>query len=822
LITLRDYQSQAVEGIRQSYRSQKKAPLLVLPTGGGKTVVFTYIASNTSTRGKRVLILVHRVELLRQTSRALAKFGVDHGLINPNFTPDIRSKVQVASVQTLVRRLDRYTKAFTPDLIVVDECFPKGTLVDGKPIETLRPGDAVQSFNHDTGQIENRQVEKLHVRNYDAPWYRIRLSNGSEVVCTENHPFYVVGKGYVKAKDLQNPFRCNGMMPIFVYDQRQMPILRRGNTQKQAEQSQEVLLSEVQGQIYCSAKENGASSGNSLHSLREDGCLQKQKGALRSEKEEEGILLGRVPGLISLTSGLGDDGKDKQDICIGSNEEKQSNETGCLEAASCREDEGQNVLGSRRERPPYKATNCPCVNNESPHGACNKTCSREGKVQITSESLQGGHSLSRSDVGNRSGWKKPQDEEVEIFGQEEVSGIVGIRLDSIEIYQRGSGSRPEWVPRDNRVYNLHVEANLNYFANGILVHNCHHATASTWRKILEAWPTALVLGVTATPIRGDGTGLGQSAGGLFDDLIVGPQVPELIAKGFLVKPIVYAPAERLDLTGVRIVRGDYDNKELAARVDKPKITGDAVDHYRRLCPGAPAVVFCVSIAHAEHVANEFRAAGYRAYAVDGSMDDDERKRVLSGLGNGSVQVVCSCDLISEGTDIPAIACAILLRPTQSMGLYIQQVGRALRTLDGKSSAFILDHVGNVLTHGMPDELREWSLDGDTKRRKKKKDAEPTMRVKQCEQCFAVHAPSPKCPHCGFVYVADSRKLDQEAGELKQITPEQAAMLRRQKKKEVAKARTLTELEAIAEARGYKRSWAKYVLASREKKAVNPM
>jgi superfamily II DNA or RNA helicase len=713
MIQLRDYQSQAVEGIRQSYRSQKKAPLLVLPTGGGKTVVFTYIASNTSTRGKRVLILVHRVELLRQTSRALAKFGVDHGLINPNFTPDIRSKVQVASVQTLVRRLDRYTKAFTPDLIIVDECFPKGTLVDGKPIEKLRPGDAVQSFNHDTGQIENRQVTKLHVRNYDGPWYRIRLSNGSEVVCTENHPFYVVGKGYVKAKDLQNPFGCNGMMPIFVYDQ-------------------------------------------------------------------------------------------------------------SLEAASCREDEGQNVLGSRRERPPYKATNCPCVNNESPHGACNKTCSREGKVQITSESLQGGHSLSRSDVGNRSGWKKPQDEEVEIFGQEEVSGIVGIRLDSIEIYQRGSGSRPEWVPRDNRVYNLHVEANLNYFANGILVHNCHHATASTWRKILEAWPTALVLGVTATPIRGDGTGLGQSAGGLFDDLIVGPQVPELIAKGFLVKPIVYAPAERLDLTGVRIVRGDYDNKELAARVDKPKITGDAVDHYRRLCPGAPAVVFCVSIAHAEHVANEFRAAGYRAYAVDGSMDDDERKRVLSGLGNGSVQVVCSCDLISEGTDIPAIACAILLRPTQSMGLYIQQVGRALRTLDGKSSAFILDHVGNVLTHGMPDELREWSLDGDTKRRKKKKDAEPTMRVKQCEQCFAVHAPSPKCPHCGFVYVTDSRKLDQKAGELKQITPEQAAMLRRQQRKEVAKARSVEELEKIAAARGYKPGWVKYVMANREKKYSDGM
>lgn len=351
----------------------------------------------------------------------------------------------------------------------------------------------------------------------------------------------------------------------------------------------------------------------------------------------------------------------------------------------------------------------------------------------------------------------------------------------------------------------------------IVIDEAHHATASTWRKILETYPNAHVLGVTATPIRGDGTGLGKDVGGMFDDLIMGPQVPELIAKGFLVKPIVFAPATRLDLSGVRIVRGDYDNKELAARVDKPKITGDAVDHYRRLCPGAPAVVFCVSIAHAEHVASEFRAAGYRAYAVDGSMEDDQRKRVLAGLGNGSVQVVCSCDLISEGTDIPAITCAILLRPTQSMGLYIQQVGRALRTLDGKSSAYILDHVGNVLTHGMPDEIREWSLDGEIKRKKKKKNTEPTMRVKQCEKCFAVHAPAPKCPHCGHVYAVDGRQLDKEDGELKQITPEQAAMIRRQKQhREVAKARTVEELEKIAAARGYKPGWVKHVMASREK------
>lgn len=364
----------------------------------------------------------------------------------------------------------------------------------------------------------------------------------------------------------------------------------------------------------------------------------------------------------------------------------------------------------------------------------------------------------------------------------------------------------------------------------IIIDEAHHALAGNWKKIINHYPHARVLGVTATPCRGDGTGLGIEAGGVFDDLVMGPQIPELIKEGFLVKPVIYAPKERLNLTAVKIVRGDYDNRQIAELVDKPQITGNAVEHYRKLCPGVPAVVFCVSVNHAQHVAEEFRQAGYRAYHADGTLDDDIRVRILNGLGDGTVDVVTSCDLISEGTDIPAIGCAILLRPTKSTGLYLQQVGRALRTSDGKTQAIILDHVGNVITHGLPDEARQWSLDGDKKTKRKAKDDEVNIKVTHCPSCFCIHEPNghnvmtesgwnPACPSCGHIYEKKEKTGEPETvdGELTQITEQQREMMKRQKVIEVAKAKTLEELERLGKARGYKPTWAKYVFESREKK-----
>ena len=233
-------------------------------------------------------------------------------------------------------------------------------------------------------------------------------------------------------------------------------------------------------------------------------------------------------------------------------------------------------------------------------------------------------------------------------------------------------------------------------------------------------------------------------------------------------------------------------------MNKSTITGNAVEHYRNLCNGVPAVVFCVSVQHSIDVANEFRQNGYNAESIDGSMSQKDIDRILSDLASNRLQVVTSCDLISEGTDIPAIGCAILLRPTQSESLYLQQVGRALRTYSGKDSCVILDHVGNVVKHGHPLADRDWSLYGKDKK-KKKKDYEPDIKFKVCKKCYFVFNDS-KCPSCGELVELKQRKLTKLDGLL-------IEMEKIEKKDIIRQARTYEELKLVEKKMGYKNGWA---------------
>jgi DNA repair protein RadD len=342
----------------------------------------------------------------------------------------------------------------------------------------------------------------------------------------------------------------------------------------------------------------------------------------------------------------------------------------------------------------------------------------------------------------------------------------------------------------------------------IIIDECHHATAGSWRKIIDYFPNAKILGVTATPCRADGTGLNH----IFDEIIIGPQIYELIDQGKLVKPVVYAPQNKMNFSSVKITRGDFDKDEISEIVDRPTITGDVVKHYMKIADGIPAVVFCISIKHAQHVADEFKKQGYRAHSVDGSMHDDLRKKMLAGLGNGTVDVITSCDLISEGTDIPAIGCIISLRPTTSLSLYIQQLGRGLRLSDNKTKAIILDHVGNTFIHGMVDSHREWSLEGK-KKKSKKKDDEPDIKISQCMSCFAVYSPNQTntCPACGFINEPPKiREIEHIDGELQMITElnaEKQSQLKFERQNEIRNAKTFADLLSLERKYNYKSGWA---------------
>lgn len=338
----------------------------------------------------------------------------------------------------------------------------------------------------------------------------------------------------------------------------------------------------------------------------------------------------------------------------------------------------------------------------------------------------------------------------------------------------------------------------------LFIDEAHHARSRTWEEVIRHFPDAKVVGLTATPCRLDGKGLGE----IFDAMVLGPHTDELIAQGFLSDFEVYAP-KAPNLSQVHTRGGDYVSAELEAAMRKQVITGDAIKHYRKLADGKSAVVFCVSVAHAEEVAQQFRAAGYKFQSIDGKMSAEQRAALIKDMTDGKLQGLTSCDIISEGTDIPRIEVAILLRPTKSMGLHRQQIGRGLRLFAGKSKLIILDHAGNTLVHGLPDERVEWSLAGGAKR---EASGERAVALRNCPKCLAVHKFSLACPRCGHVYVTKSRKIETVDGDLELMVRGSHAATGKSKGYWDA---ALEALETIEKAKGYKKGWAKIVLAARQ-------
>jgi DNA repair protein RadD len=346
-------------------------------------------------------------------------------------------------------------------------------------------------------------------------------------------------------------------------------------------------------------------------------------------------------------------------------------------------------------------------------------------------------------------------------------------------------------------------ARIDWQPGLIIIDEAHHATAGQWSRILDHWPNTYRLGVTATPCRLDGRGLR----GAFDAMVLGPSVADLTSAGFLSPARIYAPPVVADLASVRIRAGDYANDQAAAAMDRPTVTGDAISHYQRLASGQQAIAFCCNVKHAVSVCDAFKTAGIAAELLLG--DTPDREQVVADFAAHRTRVLVTVDVVSEGFDVPAASCAILLRPTQSLGLYLQQVGRVLRPALGKDAALILDHVGNVNRHGFPDDPRDWSLD-DRMRRSK---GTPAPSVRTCEQCFAAFKPAPQCPACGAQCVPiKSRVIREIAGELQELKRTEQRIARR----EQGQARTLQELIHLGQARGMKNpvGWAKHVLYAR--------
>lgn len=355
-------------------------------------------------------------------------------------------------------------------------------------------------------------------------------------------------------------------------------------------------------------------------------------------------------------------------------------------------------------------------------------------------------------------------------------------------------------------------------AEYVMVDEAHLSAASGWASVAHHYKEAgaKLIGLTGSPERLDGKPLGD----VWDTLVMGPSVRWLIDNGHLSRYRAFAPAG-IDLTGVHTRNGDYVQSEIDYLMSGKAVLAGAVRHWRKYAAGKRTIAFTPSVARSEQLAAEFRANGVMAVALDGNTPQPDRVAAFNGFADRDIQVIVNCQLFCEGFDLAAqvgrdvtIEAVLQYSPTKSLAKHLQQLGRGLRKKP--EPAILLDLVGNLARLGLPDDDREWSLEG----RKKKDQA---VEVMTCSECFATHSPASACPECGHVYpvknrasVGEGRLLDEVEGELEEIDPE---VLRRHRLSEQASARSLDELVKLATARGYKKpeAWAAHVWTARQSK-----
>ena len=338
-------------------------------------------------------------------------------------------------------------------------------------------------------------------------------------------------------------------------------------------------------------------------------------------------------------------------------------------------------------------------------------------------------------------------------------------------------------------------------ANLIVVDEAHHVRAWSYRNILEAYPRATVLGLTATPFRGDGRGLGNA----FEVLVESLPVAELIRQKFLVPAKVYAPV-RPDLTGIHVQRGDYVERELAQRMNTAKLVGDIVEHWHKLGERRRTVVFAVSVAHSVHLRDEFRRSDVLAEHIDGSTPVKERDAILASLAASKIEIVTNCQVLTEGWDCHEVSCIVLARPTKSFGLYLQMMGRVLRPASGKTDALVLDHAGAVFQHGFVDDPVVWTLHEDQRVENKAHSARGQYKapaLTTCPECSAVRYEGQPCPVCHWRPVTKPQHVDVADGQLGAVDRNRGVA----KPSGDERLNFYRQLLYIAGERGYKDGWA---------------
>ena len=328
-------------------------------------------------------------------------------------------------------------------------------------------------------------------------------------------------------------------------------------------------------------------------------------------------------------------------------------------------------------------------------------------------------------------------------------------------------------------------------ADLVIIDECHVAYG-IHKKMMQAMPNTVFIGLSATPFT---KGLGK----LYSNLVVGATTTKLTDEGYLVSVKVFAPSKP-DLTKLRTVAGDYDEKELFARVNKPKLVADIVDTWIKRGENRPTIGFAVNVLHSQALCEQFKDRGIRAAHIDSYMPTKLREQLVNDFKDGYIKVLFNVGILDKGFDYPEASCLIMARPTKSLMLYIQQAGRVLRPHPTKEDAIILDHAGNTQAHGFVTDDLPQELDDGTKRKVEPSQKKQEEKGTLCTSCAYVKKKYEyKCPCCGFTPKKKDAGIDVEKGDLLEVTRTKITMVDKQK--------LYSELLYVEVEKGYKRGFA---------------
>lgn len=659
-ITLRPYQEQAASAVDAARARGLRSGLIVLATGGGKTTIFSHLIGQEAKRGGRSLILAHRDELVEQAADRISSMtdvrvdieGGDRKAIGT-------AEAVVASVQTIGRAGSSRLGWLRPTLIVTDEahhsCFVAGTMIGQRPIEKVRAGDVVWAYDHWQGcPVESAVTDVM--RHQPAKLLRVTFGNGHSFICTPEHPVWINSPGdyglgeYKPACDL-----TPGMTALFITNERK-------HTEEELHQAEDLLglrdgfpaekLDVQDGALLLGALQDGgprgseAEAGGSLSSVREDGAFDGQVFA-RTASPRSGLLLGGVQARVSECQRIGDDGGNQPQVRERAHEEPEPSfkaggsgkDIGVQERTRAEGASGQRIIDGPSDEARGSARPAHGIRGEDGPGGASVHGSSATRIQDR-------HRGRDADARDRDRRERALRVQGEGEGRTQDPRVECTRVASVEVLEPGSDGRFGGLCPDGFVYNLTVASHHNYYANGILVHNC----ADSYQAVYNRFPHEFHLGVTATAHRMDNKPLHGSDKAIYETVLFEYGIKPMILDGWLCDIRSYKCDASYSLQGIKITAGDYNQKELDKKVNTDRNNKEAFYHWREVAADRRTIVFCTSVDHAHAMADLFVGCGVVAEAVDGAMDKGFRAGIMQRFKSGETQVLTNCNIATEGFD----------------------------------------------------------------------------------------------------------------------------------------------------------------------------